>query len=36
MEKYDGHRPWEDVEIIKEENLNQSSGKIIADKGDER
>lgn len=36
MEKYDGHRPWEDVEVEKEENLNQSSGKIIADKGDER
>lgn len=37
IEKYDGHRPWEEVEIKENlEDLTRSSGKVIASEGDER
>lgn len=37
MEKRGGHRPWEDLDRTEDlEDLNRSSGKVIASKGDER
>ena len=37
MEKQAGHRPWEDAEPLKEsEELNRSSGTIVAEEGDGR
>ena len=37
LEKTEGHRPWEDTpEINKQEKLEHSSGKVVAQEGEER
>lgn len=37
MEKQEGHRPWEDINVKEnEEDLTRSSGKVISTEGDER
>ena len=37
LEKTEGHRPWEDkAEINKQDELEHSSGKVVAQEGKER